>query len=187
MGSGQSLAGSSVQQTHNCAGQHLRHALSPRGERPAGRQCSTRLRGHPSTVACGPNNNRQFKQPSSFAQSQLPASVRSLILLLMEDHGVMGVPLPSFCPPAGLGPLPTSRAKLTFREFRARLDAARRQVLRQQVLWVLLAADRVESERSLGQLLVNPQRQQVDVSLFPQSSSLGDSPCGRRVAVQLQG
>ena len=47
---------------------------------------------------------------------------------------------------------------------------------------VLLAADRVESERSLGHLLLNPQRLQVNVSLFTQSSSLG----GRRVAVQLQ-
>ena len=61
----------------------------------------------------------------------------------------------------------------------------RRQVLRQQVRGVLLAADEVESERSWDRLHLNPQRLQVNVSLITQSSSLGDSPYGRRVAVQI--
>ena len=161
MGSGQSPVGSRVQQTHNSAEQHPRCGVSPRVYRPAGRQLSRWLCGHPSTVACGSNHNRPF--------SHLPqqrASTRSLILSLVESHEIMGVVLPSFRPP---------RAKLTVHEIQARLDAVRRQVLRQQVRSVFLAADRVESERSLGHLLLNPRRLQVNVSLFTQSSSLGDS------------
>ena len=95
----------------------------------------------------------------------------------------MGVVLPSFLPSF----FPQSWGHFRLHEIQARLDAVRRQVLRKQVRGVLLAADRVESERSLGHLLLNPQRLQVNVSLFTQSSSLGDSHCGRRVAVQLQG
>ena len=39
--------------------------VSPRVCRPARRQSSRWLCGHPSTVACGSNHNRPFKQPSS--------------------------------------------------------------------------------------------------------------------------
>ena len=65
MRSGQSPVGSCVQQTHNCAEQHPRYEVSPRVCRPAGRQSSRWQCGDPSTVTCGSNHNRPFKQPPS--------------------------------------------------------------------------------------------------------------------------
>ena len=110
MGSGQSLVGSRVQQTHNCTEQHPRYGVSPRVYRAAGRQCSRWLCGHPSTVACVPATTDR-------SCSHLPdrlASTRSLILSHVEDHEIMGVVLPSFCLPAQLGPLPTSPCETHF-------------------------------------------------------------------------
>ena len=180
MGSGQSPVGSRVQQTHNCAEQHPWYGNSPRVYRPAGRQSSRWLCGQLSPVACGSNHNRPFKQPSSST-----AGVNEVLDFIARGKSQNHGRRPSFLHsafPQSWGHFRPPRAKLTVHEIQARLDAVRRQVLRQQVRGVLLAADRVESESSLGHLLLNPQRLQVNVSLFTQSQSLGDSPCCHRGA-----
>ena len=169
MGSGQSPVGSRVQQTHNCAEQHPGYEVSPRVYRRAGRQSSRWLCGHPSTVACGSNHNRPFKQPPS-----LTADVNEVLDFISRGRSRNHGRRPSFCLPAKLGPLPTSPCETQF--MKSRHDWMQSDdkcfVSKSEGFSLPLIGLR---ERSLGHLLLNPR-----------SSSLGDSPCGRRVVVQLQ-
>ena len=116
MGSGQSPVGSRVQQTHNCAEQHPKYGVSPRVYRPAQRQSSRWLCGHPSTVACGSNHNRPFKQPSSLTAGS------NEVLDFKKSRAS------SFLPsafPQSWGHFQPPRAKLTVHEIQERLDAVR--------------------------------------------------------------
>ena len=113
---------------------------------------------------------------AAISRAQLPpqASTWSLIVSLLENQGVMGVLLLSFCLPQSRGRFQPPRPKITTHElptsFVKKSDGFSLPVIG------------LESEHSLGEFFLDPQRLQVRVLLFPRPSSLGDFPCGRRVS-----
>ena len=126
-----------------------------------------------STVACGSNHNRPFKQPSF-----LTAGINEVLDFISRGRSRNHGRRPSFL-------LPSRKAGAT-----SDLSVRNSQFMKSRHDWMQcddkcsvsktegfsLPLIGFESERSLGHLLLTPQRLQVNVSLFTQSSSLGDSP-----------
>ena len=140
--------------------------------------------GHPSTVACGSNHNRPFKQPSSST-----AGVNEVLDFIARGRSRNHGRRPSFLPPSRK-PRPTSDLPVRNSQFmKSKHDAMQCDdkcfVSKSEgVSLPLIGSSRDAPWASFSSIHSDCKSM---CRCFTQSSSLGDSPCGHRVAVQLQG